>query len=868
MVSINHARPSRAVGAGVATAMVLAGLLALIAFLPAPAGADDSAWQSETVAPSTLLGQNLRGVSCTKDGTCMAVGSGNGLIRLLGSTETLAESNAGGSWTLTPTLNPAQADGDAFSAVSCPSDTQCVAVGTQTHSRRTLAEQWNGSSWTTSRAVDAGVPYTVTPQGGSPYSYLAFTRLNGISCPAVGNCFAVGTRSSNTQRQQAGAVGGIEEPIVEQWSPTTGDYQNPSGGTTVMSAQPTTSPMGTYDATWSNGSVTVSQNGEAVMTVPAQFGGFSPDDQSFVTESLNNAVLTVNLYNLDGASPVTPIFSAAPIVTSSRLAFSPTGHYLMFAYTTPTQTFIDVADSTADDPADEHPFSSGAIPTMSPPGNAGQTFGSVAYGFAPGDDSRFVYYYVSGATQVTWHWVDLWDAPQTIFSDQTTDTSAYSQFSPSGAALAIVSADSSANASVDLFDTETGHAVGAGGPWSLSQALKLKSTATDQVATVNGQDTKIGPNDYGNWIEQDAAEPVVPSGTAYNGAELGAISCVATDDCVAIGDYAYYDSATNSTYQWPLIERWDGSTWTVDFDAHQEFTLDSISCVADDTSSTSDECTVVAHDPTVQVLDWTGQGTDPKWTVSDGPDLGSGSWTHLLLGLSCVSVQRCTAVGRRVDLVDGGPQLTRTMTLASEWNGSAWSNDTTPNPGAPDVDNLLTSVSCWASGECVAVGTSGQAGANGALILEEGSSTGGGSGGSGGSGGGSGGSGGSGGGGSGAPVGSTAGGGQAGSADLIADTSLVTHRIHARHALRILVKLKAAATIHVVIYREVKATRRGRHRTKAHFKRIGQLSLHGVLGANTFRITRVHGQKLKIGTYEIRLTAGGASHTLKFKVVA
>lgn len=128
----------------------------------------------------------------------------------------------------------------------------------------------------------------------------------------------------------------------------TGTYVDPDGGSTISGEQ-TTSPHGTYTATWQSatGTVTVKKSAQQVLTTQGTVGGFSPDDHAFVTESLAGSADAVRLFNLDAPSPGSQIFGADPTVRSSRLVFSASGHYLTFGYTTASQTFFEVADATA-----------------------------------------------------------------------------------------------------------------------------------------------------------------------------------------------------------------------------------------------------------------------------------------------------------------------------------------------------------------------------------------------------------------------------------------------------------------------------------------------------------------------------------------
>ena len=64
-----------------------------------------------------------------------------------------------------------------------------------------------------------------------------------------------------------------------------------------------------------------------------------------------------------------------------------------------------------------------------------------------------------------------------------------------------------------------------------------------------------------------------------------------------------------------------------------------------------------------------------------------------LNAVSCTSSSACTAVG-------SGPWSEET--LAMRWNGASWSTQTTPDPGT--LSNVLEGVSCTTSTHCVAVG--------------------------------------------------------------------------------------------------------------------------------------------------------------------
>ncbi len=139
-----------------------------------------STWTSETVpVPAGGQSATLSGVSCTAANTCSAVGA---YTNSSGTGVTLAERWNGTSWTIQPTPNPAGAQASYLNGVSCTSATSCTAAGIYSQpagTRSTLVESWNGTSWTLASTPD--------PAGAG------YDALFGVSCLAVLQaCTAVG----------------------------------------------------------------------------------------------------------------------------------------------------------------------------------------------------------------------------------------------------------------------------------------------------------------------------------------------------------------------------------------------------------------------------------------------------------------------------------------------------------------------------------------------------------------------------------------------------------------------------------------------------------------------------------------------------
>jgi hypothetical protein len=146
----------------------------------------------------TLPGAGLNAVSCVSETDCVAVGGSNA--------GTLAERWNGEHWTMQPTPNPAGAQQPAFSAISCASASSCMAVGSYsdgTGRQLLLAERWNGHAW---RLVP---PLTPARQ---PAHF-----LTGVACPASLACIAVGA-SFNASGNPTGT-------FAERWNGTSWKLQ-------------------------------------------------------------------------------------------------------------------------------------------------------------------------------------------------------------------------------------------------------------------------------------------------------------------------------------------------------------------------------------------------------------------------------------------------------------------------------------------------------------------------------------------------------------------------------------------------------------------------------------------------------------------
>ena len=182
--------PLRGVSCTAATACIAVGSMA--------ASWNGAAWATLALArPAGVSKLMLGSVSCTAASACTAVGSYNDAT---GAQLPLAESWNGSVWRVEATAEPAGATGAVLTGVSCTAATSCEAVGSYTGASglgQTLAESWDGATWTLQTTVNSG-----TRSDG----------LSGVSCTAASACTAVGFADG-------------QGPLAEGWNGSTWSQQ-------------------------------------------------------------------------------------------------------------------------------------------------------------------------------------------------------------------------------------------------------------------------------------------------------------------------------------------------------------------------------------------------------------------------------------------------------------------------------------------------------------------------------------------------------------------------------------------------------------------------------------------------------------------
>jgi hypothetical protein len=236
-----------------------------------------------------------------------------------------------------------------------------------------------------------------------------------------------------------------------------------------------------------------------------------------------------------------------------------------------------------------------------------------------------------------------------------------------------------------------------GSQWSLmspaqsgAQLIGVSCTSASFCVAVGGL-SNVGALierwDGATWTRMIPAVPSddrVPDDDVLNG-----VSCTAVDSCMAVSDY--YATAGVQ----PLAERWDGSTWTVTPTTNPGVggsgnTLFDVSC------SMATMCVAVGqyydtaalqYDPLIE--QWDGSSWSTATLIEDHTTEFS-----RLQGVSCSTTTFCVAVGFDPEFLAGTPG----QPIVTTWNGVAW----TPMLAEATLDPW--GVSCPSAAFGVAVG--------------------------------------------------------------------------------------------------------------------------------------------------------------------
>lgn len=597
-------------------------------------------WDIQSTPNESIDNTVLNAVSCTSATACTAVGS---YTDSAGSS-TLAEVWNGTTWKLQSTPNPSGASSSELSGVSCRSAGACTAVGdydNSSHTDLTLAEAWNGTSWT--------IKSTPNPSGASA------SALDGVSCTATSSCTAVGYTIDG--------AGTVTSALAEALSGSTWTIQStpsPSGAsqTTLSGVSCTSASACTATGNYQNGSGTD-------LTLAEAWNG-----TSWTTQSTPNPSGSFESF-LSG------------IVCRSESACTAVGTYFNTSFSA-SLTLAEVWNGTSwkiQTTANTKSAAENALVGLAC--TSGTACIAIGY-HSPG----------SGAFGMT----EIWNG--TSWAGQSAPDTSVVEFagvscSASTACTAVGYYNSSAQSRVTLVERWNGTA------WSIqptgdptqdgelngvSCSSPTACTAVGDYTNLSGDDVTLAEGWNGKtWSIQSTPNPASSGGRS----PLLAVSCSKPTACTAVGY-----TATGGGYV-TLAEVWNGTSWKIQSTPNPAGSNTTVLFAVSCTSATA--CTATGYQETVAgylTLAEVWNGT--AWKVQSTPN-PSGSSGLALGAVSCRSATACVAVGN-YDNTSGTE-----VTLAEVWNGTSWKVQSSPNPTGAEVSALFA-VSCSSTSACTGAG--------------------------------------------------------------------------------------------------------------------------------------------------------------------
>lgn len=238
---------------------------------------------------------------------------------------------------------------------------------------------------------------------------------------------------------------------------------------------------------------------------------------------------------------------------------------------------------------------------------------------------------------------------------------------------------------------------------SLNGVSCVAATYCMAVGQTTGQRAGAWLWNGSTWAARTAYNPKSTDNT------LNAIRCAAKTSCEAVGSHGNISSGSLITY--PLAEFWNGRAWTRQSTyGAPTGSLASVSC---ESASTCEAVGANTHSGETLAMGLSGSTwktqTTPKLLNEYGSPPGGYGWSDT--SVSCWS-SGCTAVGNQAYCVCS-PESSGTVVFAERWNGSKWTLQGKVASGDPLGDGGIANplgtawwnaVHCQSADSCTAVG--------------------------------------------------------------------------------------------------------------------------------------------------------------------
>lgn len=712
---------------------VLAGALAVVGVLTAPAASATESVAGKAVPTYNVVNGVLDAVDCATASFCMAVGSGEVAH---GAQQALAERPVDGVWQRVALPAPSVAQDTALHGIDCVSASFCAAVGdyysTNFGFRSPLIDLWNGSTWQIApnqptqtgeaeerlRSVSCASATFCMAVGdienqagttaatlieywdgsswrvvGSP-SPEAYSRLRGIACPTTTVCFAVGTAGNGEDNDEE--TYGLREMLTPQ-----GWVLEPNATPGASPALPGPRTAGYYGISCTSASFCLDVgwtdhfssgedpavdrwNGTEWASVPVTWNDAASQIDDVSCTSATRCVLlgpTGVKHAQTGTWNGTKVQSDA-VIPGSLTGLSCASASDCVAVGTDGTTAVRVFDGA-------HWL---AASSQNPSGDPGSELTAVSCAtasvcFALGDEatrtggrrSVAIRTGPNGPKQFTPPHV-LVAGPSLAWSDLSCPTTSF--------CAAAGAADVAGNYT-GLLQTWDGTAWTAS-PFAPGNPHVACSSATFCLAV-----------DYGSAAMWNGTTwSVAPAPARQSVLEINDIDCVASDDCTAVGSYIVPAKSRRE----PTVQHWDGSGWTIEKGVKKPAgaELTGIDCVDPDYCVAVGNVNGIYPTPDSALIEtWNGAA----WVITSHPAAPTS-----LTSVACGAVGECVA----------GADMQSTGYRAMYSAGGVWSNEQVfpPLGSIFSIEAELSAVSCGSADRCVGVGSFARAAGPMAMIVD------------------------------------------------------------------------------------------------------------------------------------------------------
>jgi hypothetical protein len=652
---------------------------------------DGTAWSLAPSPNTAVTDVNvLRGVTCVTASDCWAVGSSSEL----GSPQrTLILHWDGTSWAIAASPNSAETDYNYLFGVACAAASDCLAVGYHSAGQgfQTLAQHWNGTSWSIVASPNAS---------GTQQSF-----LEGVACVAASDCWAVGW--------SVNAATGFNQTFVQRWTGTVGSIVSSPNALLTTHNDLHGVSCGSASDCWAVGS---SSNGNARQSLTLRWSG-----ASWAVVSSPSTLATEDN-------------TLRAVACASASECWAIGTYTVDAARTLIERWNGSAWSIVASPNS----SATQDNTLLGVGCAPAAAGCWAAGFYNDDG-------IQQSLAERWNgsaWVIVASADYTAPQNNTllgvdcvspTECWAVGSYFDAGVQQTLIerwngnawavhpSPNTSADQSNILYDVScatasdcwiVGYCLGDtawqtltlhwdGAAWAIvaSPSVAGGNNFLTDVACVTASDCwAVGFYDTGvyqtlvlHWDGAAWAIVASPNTDLASENRLSGVNCVSASDCWAVGFHKI-----EGFLQQTLTEHWDGSAWSIvaspNTGAPQNNWFEDVACAS------ASECWAVgAYSPAALgtgqplIQRWDGAA----WTIVGSPQPSVNN-NNYLRGVTCAAASDCWAVGDY--FLDG-----HTRSLIEHWDGSAWGVVASPNTGAAQ-NNRLVGVTCTSASDCWSVG--------------------------------------------------------------------------------------------------------------------------------------------------------------------